>query len=329
MNILIVTWRDLAHPLAGGSEVFVDRLAEGLLLKGNHVVVVCGRPTTTHRYPVVDGGGTYTQYLRAPIVCKKKFADFDLVVDVENGIPFFSPLWWRNAIICLVHHVHTEQWRDRFPLPIATLAAKVESKVMPLVYRKTMMVAVSDSTKQALIDIGIEPSCIRVVHNGVDIPAIVYSKSQEPQFLVLGRLVPHKRVDLILNVWEQVRPVVGGKLIIAGEGPEMEHLKSTATAGVELLGRVDQTTKERLLQESWFLVHAAHHEGWGLVIMEAAAAGTPSLAITAPGVQDAVIDGVTGVLAPDADHMAREWILLAKEEGRRMELGTNAALRAK
>ena len=96
MRVLFLAWRDLAHPQAGGSEVLVDRLARGLIDRGHDAAVLCGGPVGARSYPVVDAGGTYSQYLRVPFAYHRHFSDVDLVVDVENGIPFFSPLWRRD-----------------------------------------------------------------------------------------------------------------------------------------------------------------------------------------------------------------------------------------
>src|SRR3954471_14168090 len=93
LRVLFVSWRDMAHPQAGGSELLVDRLARGLIQRGHEAALVCGGPVGQHEYPVADAGGTYGQYVRAPLAYWRHFGDADLVVDVENGLPFFSPLW--------------------------------------------------------------------------------------------------------------------------------------------------------------------------------------------------------------------------------------------
>jgi glycosyltransferase involved in cell wall biosynthesis len=114
-------------------------------------------------------------------------------------------------------------------------------------------------------------------------------------------LVPHKRVEVVLEAWRSVVNQVPGRLLIAGDGPELDTIRRAARdiEGVEVLGRVTEEEKYRLLREAWALVCASHHEGWGMTILEAASVGTPSLAVAVPGVRDAVIDGVTGVLVPD------------------------------
>jgi hypothetical protein len=155
VRVLFLTWRDLAHPQAGGSEVLVDRLALGLAERGHEPAVLCGGPVAPRPYPIVDAGGTYSQYLRAPFAYRRHFGDVDLVVDVENGIPFFSPLWSRKPVLCLVHHVHEDQWAMRFPGPVARLGRVLEGRAMPAVYGRSLFLAVSESTRQALATIGV------------------------------------------------------------------------------------------------------------------------------------------------------------------------------
>jgi hypothetical protein len=118
-HVLFVAWRDLANPRAGGSEVLVDRLAEGLIAGGDRVTLLCGGEVAERPYRVVRSGGTYSQFLRTPMAYWRHLSNCDLVVEVCNGMPFFAPLWCRRPTICLVNHVHTELWGMRFPAPLA------------------------------------------------------------------------------------------------------------------------------------------------------------------------------------------------------------------
>jgi glycosyltransferase involved in cell wall biosynthesis len=322
-----VSWRDLAHPQAGGSEVLIDRLAAGAAARGHEVTLLAGGPVAPRAYRVVDIGGTFTQYVRAPGAYLRHARGADVLIDVENGIPYFSPLWRRKPVVCLVHHVHRDQWHMRFPGPVARAGWWMERVAMPHLYRTYL--AVSPSTATSLQDIGVPADRISVLPEGVDIPPLAARPAPEPRFLVLGRLVPHKRVDLVLRAWEHVRPRTGGTLVIAGDGPERAALEAQAGAGVEFLGSISDADKARELQVAWFLVHGAAHEGWGLVLMEAAAAGVPALAMHAPGVRDAVVHGQTGVLARTEEALARAWVDLSFDAARRRLLGYDARTRAR
>jgi hypothetical protein len=69
---------------------------------------MCREPAEEHEYPVVSLGGTYTQHLRAPFVARR-FADWDLLVDMANDIPMFPRPWWRGPRVCLSTHVRADQ----------------------------------------------------------------------------------------------------------------------------------------------------------------------------------------------------------------------------
>lgn len=337
LQIVAVSWRDLAHPSAGGAEVMINRVLSELQARGHHVTLVCGGPVSDHPFDVVDAGGTYSQYLRAPAICIRHFGDADVVIDVQNGMPYFSPLWRRRPSVCLVHHVHTDQWAARFPRPMAAMFRSVERRAMPFVYRRHPFVAISRSTARSLAMIGVRPDSIRVIESGVDVPqGATGARSAEPLLLSLNRLVPHKRVDLLLDAWSLAHTQVPGRLVIAGDGPLLEDVRRQARSvpRVDVLGRVDEAKKGELLARAWMVLSAAHHEGWGMSVLEGAAYGTPTLAVDAPGIRDAVVDGVTGRLLTVQDESQLPRILssamvdLVEDDAAREGLGEAARRRA-
>lgn len=329
MKIVFLAWRDLANPLAGGSEILVDRLASGLVARGHDVTLIAGGPVEQRDYKTVDSGGVLSQYLKGPLIALRHHRDADVVVDVCNGLPFFSPLWRRKPTITLVNHVHTAQWELWFPPALAAIGRTIERDLMPRLYRRRLFMAVSPSTAGSLESIGIPSGNIRIVPNGVEIPlGTIASKSAEPLFFALGRLVPHKRYSLLLQTWDRVKEQTGGQLVIAGDGPEMDRLAAQAGSDVTLVGRVTESEKHDLLGRAWLFLHPAMLEGWGLVVLEAAAHGTPTLGFDAPGVRDSVLDGVSGSLAQDDDDLAREWVRLTMDPQARAQLAAGARARA-
>jgi glycosyltransferase involved in cell wall biosynthesis len=273
--------------------------------------------------------------LLAPLRYARHFRDVDVVVDVINGMPFFSPLWRRRPRLASVTHVHTEQWARYFPPPIAAAARLVERIGLRLAYRNTRFLTISPSSKADLAALGIEPERIQLMMLGSAVAdtAVDLARSSEPMFLALGRLAPNKRLDLLLDLWTRVAPHTGGRLVIAGDGPEAAHLAERIAAepalrNVELTGKVSEDRKAELLRQAWLLVHTSEHEGWGLAILEAALCGTPAIGFNASGVRDAVQDGVTGVLADSDDAFVTEWLALAADQERRAQFGAAAAKRA-
>jgi glycosyltransferase involved in cell wall biosynthesis len=122
-------------------------------------------------------------------------------------------------------------------------------------------------------------------------------------------------------------------LIIAGDGPDRERIAERARvepalASVTVEGRVTEARKAELLSQAWLIAHTSEREGWGLVLLEAGLFGTPALGFRVPGVMDAVVDGVTGVLVDDDDAFIEQWIALAADQERRERLGAAAHGRA-
>lgn len=330
MRLLFISWRDLANDQAGGSEQMVDNLARRLISRGHDVALLAGGPIERHDYDVMANGGELSQYLRAPIAYARHFRDRDLVVDVANGIPFFAGAWRDKPSVCMVHHIHTEQWAQRFSAPMAAVGRTLERRLMPRLYQD--YIAVSSSTRDGLVRLGVDPAQIHLVPIGIELPVETLEplpRSTEPLFLSLGRMVSHKRTELLFELWPSIHDQFGGRLVIAGDGPAAEALHRRARPpGLELVGRVTDDEKFELLAQAWALVHPAAWEGWGIVITEAGARGTPTVGFRVPGVQDAIEHDRTGLLAETDEAFAEHWCSLAADPDLRARLGAAAKVQA-
>jgi glycosyltransferase involved in cell wall biosynthesis len=245
----------------------------------------------------------------------------EVVVDVQNGLPFLSALWCRRPLVVLVHHVHREQWPVVMPPLQARVGWWIESRVAPRLYRHARYVAVSEATRQELVGLGVRPGAITVVHNGMAVPAPAGAvlRTPFPSLCVLGRLVPHKRVELALEAAARIRQHLPElKVRVVGHGYWEPRLRETVSRlglqdAVELLGWVDEETKHQVLASSWALAVPSIKEGWGLAVLEAAASGTPTVAFRAAGgLRESVLHGTTGLLADDLEEFTRHlaWVLL-------------------
>jgi glycosyltransferase involved in cell wall biosynthesis len=114
--------------------------------------------------------------------------------------------------------------------------------------------------------------------------------------LFVGELVRHKLPDLAIEAAAEA----GRRIKVVGTGPELIHLKERYSGKAEFLGRVDDRTLERLYSEASALV-VPNIEEFGLVAVEAQAAGRPVVGINVGGVSETVIHGDTGLLVPDGD----------------------------
>jgi glycosyltransferase involved in cell wall biosynthesis len=109
--------------------------------------------------------------------------------------------------------------------------------------------------------------------------------------LVLGGLVPYKRVDLAVAAW---RALPERRLVIVGDGPERERLQRQAPANVEFVGRVEEDALADWYAGARCLVFPGE-EDFGIVPLEAQSAGVPVLAYGRGGALESVVDGKTGV----------------------------------
>jgi glycosyltransferase involved in cell wall biosynthesis len=204
----------------------------------------------------------------------------------------------------------------RFPLSWTGYALE---KLSLKLLARTHFIAVSQSTKQDLIDHGIAPDKIATISEGADIPRVERPLAREQrlqQFVFIGRICKMKRVDLLLEAFAEHRRLCrDSKLTLVGSvddafRPELDSLLRKLDIGgsVELTGRVSQEAKASLLQRSLALVSCSMREGFGLVVVEANSQGTPALTFDVNGYRDLIDDGENGYLVPypDIEALARK-----------------------
>jgi glycosyltransferase involved in cell wall biosynthesis len=338
LEVLFLNWRDRTHPQGGGSEVYVEQVAQGLALRGHRVTIFCGHhpgaprdEITAAGVRIVRAGGRLSVYPRAALAyLSRRLGSPDVVVDVQNGVPFGTPIWRRGRVVVLCHHVHREQWRVVMGKIGAAIGWWLESKVSPRWYAGRPYVTVSTSSRDELTTLGVDASAISIIHNGTTPPPTTPAgRSTTPMICVLGRLVPHKRIELALDTLAELLPAHPDlRLVIAGRGWWHDELVAHAEllglppASVEWAGYVDEQRKHEILGASWVSLVPSLKEGWGLGVMEAAAHGTPSVAFHgAGGVTESVRDGETGLLVSSQAEFASAVERLLGDETLRARLG--------
>jgi glycosyltransferase involved in cell wall biosynthesis len=157
-------------------------------------------------------------------------------------------------------------------------------------------------------------------------------KSERPLVVAVGRLVPVKRVDRLVDALIRTKQQVPDlEAVIVGEGYERDDLEAQiAEAGAQdwltLPGRVSDAELVALYQQAWVVTSASAREGWGMTLTEAAACGTPSVVTDIAGHRDAVARDSSGVLVPEPEDLAPALASVLNDAGRRAEL-TAGALR--
>ena len=316
-RVLFLNWRDLSNPAAGGAEAYAEQIARRFADAGALVTLFTSRYQDAPLYDWANGylvireGGRFGVYPAAARHLERYGDRYDAIVDFQNGIPFFAPLWapTRTPVVCVVHHVHQSQFDMYFRWPLNHLGRFLEGRATRRVYRNRPFVAVSPSTRAEMRRQLRLRGQVHIVPNGIDpLPPSSVPRSLAPAIAVVTRLVPHKRLHLLVAaVPDLLRRWPDLRVDIAGTGPARDALLTQVRRlgleqAVNLPGRVSEQIKSDLLSRAWLTVAPSLAEGWGLTVLEANTLGTPAMAYDVPGLRDAVRHGRTGwLVSPDCD----------------------------
>ncbi len=344
-RVRIVAWRDLEDPEAGGSELHAHRIACLWAAAGIHVELRTSTVPGTARllerggYQVSRRGGRYGVFARRGMeeLFRRRTAGEGLV-EIWNGMPFWSPLWFRGPRVVFLHHVHAEMWRMVLPRWMASIGALTEQRVAPRVYRSTRVVTLSESSRAEIVEVlGFDGNRVTVVPPGVDpcfSPGVPGARAPEPLVVAVGRLVPVKRFDLLVRALARVRRSVPSlRAVIAGEGyqrPQLEAVRRAlgATAWLSLRGHVSGEELVALYRSAWMVASASQREGWGMTLTEAGACATPAVASDIAGHRDAVVQTRTGLLAHGEREIAAAIARIVGDADLRARLGAGALAHA-
>lgn len=317
-RVLVLNERDPEHPRAGGAEVHLLELGPRLRARGFELTqFACGFPGAPRRsalpgLAIQRLGPLVGYYPRAALACARETrrGSFDLVLDVLCKLPFFSPLYSGVPVLALCHHLLGETAFLQAPWPIAA-AVNLAERLVPRLYGRAPFVADSESIRDELVAGGIAGERIRVIALGTR-PKPPPAQPAPPGLRVayLGRLVPYKRVDVLLRAAVLLSPRFPElEIVVIGRGPEQPRLERLAArlglaSRTRFTGFASDAERDALLAGARVCVCPSKKEGFGLTVIEANALGVPVVATDAPGLRDVVRNGETGFLAPDGDAQA-------------------------
>jgi glycosyltransferase involved in cell wall biosynthesis/O-antigen/teichoic acid export membrane protein len=341
-HILVLVDRDWTHPQAGGTGTVLFGQISRWIAGGHRVTVIAGtypgaeKVSRPHeRLEVHRMGSRLTVFPRAAWATFRGLGrDADVVLELVNGIAFFTTLWrWLKAPrVLLVFHVHQEHYVTELGLVGRVAAFLLEHVPLRFLYHGVPVVTISQSSRDALVDLGIDRERVHVVYLGLD-PGDLRPRERapDPTLVYLGRLKRYKRIELLLDV---AAAVPGATLHIAGDGEHRDTLEARARelaldGRVVFHGHVDETTKARLFGEAWLALTASSAEGWCLTVIEAAACATPTAALRVGGLAEAIVDGQTGVLADTPQELVEQVSNLVEAPERLEAMGTAAFSRAR
>jgi glycosyltransferase involved in cell wall biosynthesis len=345
MRILILNWRDTFNPAGGGAEVYVREIAKRWVQKGHEVILFCSSFSGASPEQNVEGvkvvrqGNRFTVYWKAYQFYKRYSRGyFDCVLESVNTLPFFTPWYVQGKRFAFFHQLAREVWFYEASFPINILGYLLEPLYLK-VYKKEQCIANSESTKNDLRNLGIHRN-IPVFNPGITFSPLenLPQKETVPTLIYVGRLKRSKRVHHVLEAFAKIKQgipqcqlwIVGG-----GDGSYEDKLKKfigkNNIQNVVFLGFIDGAKKMELMRKAHIILVTSVREGWGIVVIEAAAMGVPAVVYNVHGLRDSVQNGQTGVVTQQnkPENLAREVIDLLKSPDRWNELAKSALERSK
>jgi glycosyltransferase involved in cell wall biosynthesis/O-antigen/teichoic acid export membrane protein len=297
LRILILNWRDITHPHAGGAEVYTHNIANEWVKEGHSVTLFCaavnGRSETEEfdGLHIIRSGTRHSVYREAKrFYLNEGRGNFDFVVDEVNTRPFGAPKWVDDVpVIALIHQVCREIWHCQTPIAVAFVGRYLLEPLWLRQYRDVLTVTVSESSRKSLESYGLT----RVVvvpeghHSVGELPDV--PREPRPTIVFVGRLSPNKRPQEAVRAFGLLRETMPTAVLwVIGTGPMEDELRMSAPEGVQFLGKISPTEKLERLARAHVLIVTSVREGWGLVVTEAASVGTPAIAYNVAGLSDSV-----------------------------------------
>jgi len=301
-------------PLYGGIQHYAARLAAELSTFGNRVVVVA---------PHVPGDAAVDASMRANVRRFRGSGPARVPGElITFGQAAFAAQRPRTIALSWLPAVAPAAIPRSVRGPLTLLAHGTELDVQPgsirdramrfVFSRADRVVANSAAVAARVRSLGLAEE-VTIVHPGVDPAPLEQHRAVTPTVVFVGRLVARKGVDRLIDAIALLRER-GVMLTIVGDGPQREALVARARdAGiaerVRFIGAVGDAARNVALGEAWCFAMPARREGgdvegFGIVYLEAAMAGLPAIGGRDCGAEDAIDDGVTGLLVDGNDAAA-------------------------
>lgn len=343
-RVQVLAWRDFEDPEAGGSELHAHRMATAWARAGLDISMrTSAAPgqkaiTTRDGYQVIRKSGRHTVFPRSALSgLVGRRGRPDGLIEIWNGMPFFTPLWARCPRIVFLHHVHAAMWRMVMSPRLARVGEIIELRLAPPIYRHSRVLTPSSSSRDEILSMmGLDASRVSVVPPGVDARFVPGgAKSPVPLVLAVGRLVPVKRLELLIDAVARARKVVPAlRVLVVGEGYERPRLEAKiksvgGTSWIDLVGHVSDDDLADAYRRAWVLASTSLREGWNMTITEAGSCGTPAVVSDIAGHRDALAHGVSGLLVDPGDDFVDALVRVLTDTALRDGLARGAVARAR
>lgn len=311
-RILILNWRDIKNPKAGGAEILTHEIAKIWVSYGCTVTQISANFPGAKRREKINGvsvirmGTWWAVHLLAFLYYFKNLrGKVDIIIDEVHGLPFFAAVYEPKKTILFACEVADKLFFQVFSPPLAQVGMLMERIYLKL-YKKTPALVISSSTKKDLIKRGFKQKNITILPMGLTVPqSLKRGKKEGALTLVyLSRINKQKGIEDVIEAFKLINKAIpNSRLWIIGSGVS-EYVAEirdkvrqyNLNSNVKFFGYVDDKVKYYLLSRSHFMIFPSIHEGWGLVITEAGIVGTPSVVYDVAGVRDVVRKGDRGLI---------------------------------
>jgi glycosyltransferase involved in cell wall biosynthesis len=232
-----------------------------------------------------------------------------------NTIPFGAAFYAKKRTVLLTYQLARRVWFYQMVFPFSLFGYLLEPIYLFVLSRKTKQVLTeSESTRQDLENYGFPTNRTHVFRVGMRLTPLkqLGAKPNMNTVLFLGALRPMKRTLDAVKGFEYARDTNDQlQLQIAGDNSSsygrkvMNYIQNSRHKNaIQVLGRVTNEDRLKLMQAASVIVVTSVKEGWGLIVTEANSQGTPAVAYDTDGLRDSVQDGKTGSLVPSGNTKA-------------------------
>jgi glycosyltransferase involved in cell wall biosynthesis len=222
-------------------------------------------------------------------------------------------------VIALIHQLARDFWFYETRFPLNYIGYYYLEKKWLSSYKHIITLTVSDSTKIDLEGLGFKK--LIVVPPGLNVTPLsnVKEKEANPTVVFMGRLKKAKLPHHALQAFSIIkREIPDAKMWIIGDGYLRKRLESSKMKDVIFFGHVSNERKYELLSRAHIILVPAVREGWGLIVTEANAMGTPAIGYDVHGLRDSIRHDETGITIKERSPgaMAQQTILLLRDSER-------------
>jgi glycosyltransferase involved in cell wall biosynthesis len=323
MRVLVLVARDPENPKVGGGEITFSEWSKVLVRRGHEVDYLCSTfPGGSRRADmagvrVVRVGPEGTLGVAA---FREYFRHYRHSVDVVledmlggNKIPFAAPLYVSQPVVTVWHQDHMPLFSRQYPAFMLPLLGGLERGLVFL-HRNCSVLTPSQESKDSYSRKGGAANNVRIYHPGLPESSLgggpnPPASERRRQVLFLGKLRRYKRPDLAIEAFSIIKSSVpDATMVIAGRPDDPDYLRElkhlvalrNLDGSVSFEIGVHEERKVELLKSSRVLLSTATVEGYSIAILEASAAGLPTVA-TAGIPREALRDGETGFRIPGGD----------------------------